>query len=104
MLSTTSPFQPGNIVFDVTNAVEVSSGAYVVGLSAWGQPFLGGTLVPSPDILLPLITDSAGDSTLSVLLPAELPQGFTGYVQAWINDPLTPGGMSATNSLRGLLY
>ncbi|MHC5209265.1 MAG: hypothetical protein ACYTG2_00935 [Planctomycetota bacterium] len=67
----------------------------VVGLFNISLSFKGGTMVPSPDILLPLPTGAAGDVAIPFAWPAGLPPGFKIYLQFWQNEP----PWSATNGL-----
>src|SRR5262249_29833263 len=70
----------------------------VIGLSALGAPFKGGTLIPSPDLLLgPFTTRASGTVSLSAPWPAGLPSGFPLLFQYWIHDQLLPAGYSASN-------
>lgn len=74
----------------------------IVGLSALNVPFLGGTLVPAPDILFTLPTGSAGKIALPFALPANVPPGVSIYFQYWITDSAATQGYSASNALRGV--
>ena len=72
----------------------------VVGLTTAFLPFKGGTLVPSPDLLVVgLVTDSDGALAFDTLVPAGLPAGLTVFHQAWIQDPASPTGVDASNAL-----
>lgn len=76
----------------------------VVGLSAAQLPFKGGTLVPSPDLVLPgLPTDATGSLLLQTALPAQLPPGLQLWMQLWVPDAGAPQGLAATNALRLVL-
>jgi hypothetical protein len=71
----------------------------VAGLSALNAPFKGGTLVPTPTVTLPLITNPAGAFDLHFnWVPA--PAGIDLFVQVWIKDPGAPTGWSASNGLQ----
>lgn len=75
--------------------------ALVIGAAAWNAPFLGGTFVPTPDIVLTgLPLDATGAISLSAPWPAGVPSGFELYFQAWMPDPAAVLGASATNGLR----
>ena len=50
-------------------------GLLVVGISALYAPLLGGTLVPSPDIVLPLAIDATGRASFAFTQPGPLPPG-----------------------------
>ena len=73
-----------------------------VGLGALGQPFHGGLLLPSPDLLLPVTTDARGAATLSGRWPASAPPGSVAYCQAWVLDVGGPGGWAASNGLAAI--
>jgi hypothetical protein len=78
-----------------------SVAALFVGLSAGSAPFKGGTLVPSPDLLVAgLPVDGAGTSTLAATWPAGVPAGLALYLQEWVVDPLGPAGFAASNAVR----
>ena len=76
-----------------------TSGPLFVGLSMINAPFKGGTLVPSPTVI---ITLSTGGGTLN--LPASMPTGLPGgtqfFLQAWFPDAGGPLGADATNALK----
>ncbi|HZM00397.1 MAG TPA: hypothetical protein VFD43_09115 [Planctomycetota bacterium] len=90
-----------------TNRLDLSGGnpssaaTLVVGLSLLDAPFKGGTLVPSPLLLLPLATDAAGELSLLFVMPAGLPSGASFYLQCWISDPSASASLSASNGLQG---
>lgn len=72
----------------------------VVGLARLDAPFMGGTLVPMPDLIVGgLATSPAGLLSLPATWPAGLPSGFEIYLQAWIVDPAAPRGLAASNAL-----
>lgn len=74
-------------------------GWLIIGWSASCTPFRGGTLVPSPDVVLPGLLLDAGGS-LDLDLPAEFPLGPAALViQAWFVDHGAPRGLAATNGL-----
>jgi hypothetical protein len=72
----------------------------VLGLSELSVSFKGGTLVPTPDIALPLPLDAAGALDLSGPWPAGIPVATQSWWQAWIPDATGPKGFTATNALR----
>jgi len=76
----------------------------VAGTSAALQPFKGGTLVPSPDLLVTgMLTDAGGSLHLQVSLPANLPPGLQLWVQLWVPDAGGPEGLAASYALRLLV-
>ncbi len=74
---------------------------FVIGASALSVPFLGGTLVPNPDVVTPGVPLTAlGTATASALWPPNVPAGTSTWVQAWLPDPNGPQGYAATNGLK----
>lgn len=71
----------------------------VVGFGQENAPLLGGTLVPTPDVLLPFHTNSNGKLNLFGDWPAGVPSGQPTYFQLWIEDAAGPQGYSASNGL-----
>lgn len=72
----------------------------VLGLSSLFAPFKGGTLVPTPDLLLgPLPLDAVGSLTTGGPWPVGVPPGTELFVQAWMPELAAPAGLSATNGL-----
>ncbi len=72
----------------------------VIGLALLQTPFKGGTLIPTPDILLyGLPLSSNGVLVLSAPWPAGIPAGFAFHFQAWIADAVAVQGFAATNGL-----
>ena len=61
--------------------------------------FAGGTLVPSPDAILPLTLDADGAFTTLGKWPNGIAAGNDFYFQVWILDPAGPRGLAATNAL-----
>ncbi|HTE06138.1 MAG TPA: SBBP repeat-containing protein [Planctomycetota bacterium] len=79
---------------------KASAPAYlVVGLSSLDLPLKGGTLVPAPDLLVPLGTNAQGAMDLSFAWPA-VPAGLALTLQLWIKDQGVVQGWSASNALR----
>ena len=90
---------PGSIA--LTKAKPSAPAHLIVGLLALSAPFKGGTMVPQPQLLIPLSTDSSGSRALSWLhWPAALPSGTELLLQYWIVDPAGPAGFSASNALQ----
>lgn len=82
----------------LTGAPASTLGMHVVGLTQLNLPFLGGLLVPTPDILIPFETDAAGDAHIASVWPLGLPAGVQLVFQSWFLDPGAPQGFSATNA------
>lgn len=73
------------------------------GCARLDQPLFGGTLVPTPEIVLGALTDSAGRFVLTVpSWPAGLAPGYTLYAQAWGLDPVAIDGVAAANAMVGV--
>lgn len=90
------------VVLTLTGAATFSPATMVVGLSVLGLPFKGGTLVPFPDLLLPLQSDGLGSVTFGVSWPLGVPPQTAISFQYWIVDPGGPLGFSASNATTGL--
>lgn len=63
-------------------------------------PFKGGTLVPSPDLLVFLPLNAGGDFTLPLVWPSGIPGGLSAYVHVWAADAGGPAGAVASNALQ----
>lgn len=72
----------------------------VIGIAQLSAPFKGGVLVPTPDVLLPVLLDAAGAALLPLAWPAGLPAGAELFWQAWQSDAGAPLGLAASNGLR----
>lgn len=87
----------------LSDALPSSTTALLSGLGLAELPFKGGVLVPTPNLifnsLLALPVDAAGQRTLSVSWPADVPAGTKLYLQHWVVDPAGPFGYSASNGL-----
>lgn len=75
-----------------------TTGLIFVGLTRIDAPVLGGTFVPSPDIIVPIPTNAAGGFDLPFTWPA-VPHGMNFYFQVWLPDPGGTGGYSASNAM-----
>lgn len=103
-LGGTGPLTGGSTAgFDIEGGVPGAPATLVVGFAEISAPFKGGTLVPSPDVLLTLVTDAGGAASLSATWPFGLPSGLAFSMQAWLVDAAGPNGLSATNGLRATL-
>jgi hypothetical protein len=104
-LDGTTPLQPGQpVTLTVEKGPATSAGAFVLGLSPLTLPVLGGTLVPSPDVVVPLTTDGSGAADFTATWPSGLALGGAIFAQAWMLDPSAPQGYSASNALRGTQF
>lgn len=84
----------------LSDAPTLATGSLVVGGAVLGLPFKGGTLVPMPDLLLPVTTDADGRLALSAAVPAGLPSGVDVVVQAWLTDARAPFGFAGSNAVQ----
>lgn len=95
--------QAGNDVrLALTNARADSLAVFVLGASAVNLPIFGGTLVPSPDLVLAgLPTSSQGTLDVDLPFPPGVPAGTSFWFQDWIVDASAPAGLTASNGVRG---
>lgn len=84
--------------------VDLSGGAasaaliQVIGGSRVDLPLVGGTLIPSPDLITAgLATDAAGAYSTSLAIPAGIAPGVQFWIQYWLTDGAAPAGWSATD-------
>ncbi len=93
---------PGEtLVVQVGGGLPGGSAVFVVGGAGLFAPFLGGTLVPSPDVVSPPVPlDALGALTTLAVWPPSVPSGTTVFTQAWLPDPAGPQGFAATNGLK----
>lgn len=76
----------------------------VIGLTALNDPFKGGVLVPSTDLLITgLVTGPLGDILLADAWPAGVPSGTVFWFQYWIEDRSGPKGLTASNALEAFV-
>jgi hypothetical protein len=73
----------------------------VVGFTSLNAPFMGGVLVPAPDLLFPAYLDGDGHLQFPGIMPAATPAGVELYFQVWISDPGAPFGFAGSNGLHG---
>jgi len=85
--------------FSLRGGLSGASSWFVLGLEAIDAPFKGGTLVPAPTLLAPLVPDAQGALDLVFPWPT-VPAGLELFVQAWLQDPGGPKGWSASNALQ----
>ena len=87
------------IRFAVSDASPFTRGLHFIGVRDGSTPFLGGTLVPTADVLLGFKTNALGKKTNVYTLNSSLPPGTQIYIQSWIFDPSGPQGATATKAL-----
>ena len=96
----TGTFLPGepNAV-SLTGATSSAPAYLVIGGSGLFAPYLGGVLVPFPDLLLFLPTDASGSAALPFVLASALPSGLMLYSQWFVLDATAPQGISISDGL-----
>ncbi len=100
-LSGSGSLTPGEpVALRVDGALPGAAAWFVVGRALASSPFLGGVLVPRPDVVKgPFAVRVDGTLNVSHRWPAGVPAGTTIYYQTWILDPGGPRGFAATNGL-----
>jgi hapalindole H/12-epi-hapalindole U/12-epi-fischerindole U synthase len=83
----------------LVNAAASSTAYLIFGFTAINAPFMGGLLVPAPQLVLPLPTAAGGATTLPFSWPAGVPSATTLHFQFWILDPTATQGVTASNAL-----
>ncbi len=92
------------VALQLRDARPGSVAGLVLGNVAIGAPFKGGTLVPTPLVVLTGVpTGSTGDVLVSSTWPGGIPNGFSLYAQWWIADPAAPAGWAASNAVVGVV-
>ena len=89
----------GSTSIDVTGAGSNTHGIMILGLSEISIAWLGGVLVPSPDIILPVQTDANGESSFRFVWPAGVASQASASMQVWLPDAAGVMGFVATNAL-----
>ncbi len=98
--SGTGTFLPGEPNAVTLTGAPPSAAAYLaIGGSGLFAPFLGGVLVPFPDLLFFLPTDASGSSALPFTLLAALPPGVMLYSQWFVQDATLPQGVAMSDGL-----
>jgi hypothetical protein len=93
---------PGTLVMLTLNdARPGASAALIIGLTAANAPFKGGTLVPTPMLIVTgLPVNLQGSLALPAMLPATLPSGLALTMQMWMPEVAAPKGFTASNGLQ----
>jgi subtilisin family serine protease len=73
-------------------------GQLVLGGSATGTPFQGGTLVPDPAVILPITTDDDGAALVQFLVRDVLPPGIQAWFQFAVQEN-PPAGWTLSNAV-----
>lgn len=87
------------ISVELTNARNSAPAWILFGMSTLDLPFAGGVLVPSPSLIIPTTTSSAGILDVSFGLPSALPGGLSVFAQVWLLDPAGIVGFAASNAI-----
>ncbi len=88
------------ITLRLSGALGDANATLVIGFSQLNAGFKGGTLVPSPDVLITgLTTTTSGDLDISATWPTAVPSCVEVVLQYWISDPGGPKNFSASNGL-----
>ncbi len=96
----------GDLTSDSPFTLEVSGGPassmslLIIGFDLLDAPYKGGTLIPTPDLLVVNPLDESGTSRIDALWPPDLPSDVDIYWQSWIADSTAPRGKAATNGLQ----
>ena len=95
---------PGEpVTYTLSGAQPGAPAVLVVGFGRLDLPFLGGVLVPSPDISVPTaFTDASGVLQVGTTWPTGPSAGATFFYQYWIVDAGGPQGLAASNALAGV--
>jgi hypothetical protein len=91
------------VSLEVSNTAPSALIALVVGLQQIDAPFKGGTLVPSPDLIVWALPTDASGLQLAGNWPAGIPSGLQIVLQGWVLDAQGPQGFAASNALLGLV-
>ncbi len=84
----------------LSDALPGAASTLIVGAAAANLPLFGGTLVPTPSILLPgLPVGASGGWVIGATWPSGVPSGANLYLQAWLADPNAIQGYSASQGL-----
>lgn len=87
----------------LSDARASSVAVFILGTTAVNAPVLGGTLVPSPDLVLAgLPTDPQGRLDVILTFPVGVPSGAALWFQDWVVDPSAAAGLTGSNGVRGV--
>jgi hypothetical protein len=87
----------------LTNSSPATQVWLILSARALAQPFKGGTLWPTLDVVVTgLSTDATGSLQLAATWPPLIGCGFTLYAQAWWLDPGAESGWAGSNGLRAV--
>lgn len=90
------------VTLSLQNAYPNAAAALIIGVSVYGGQFMGGTLVPTPNIVLTgLPVDANGNLQLTAAWPAGLPPSFVLISQFFYADPGASYGVAGSNAVLG---
>jgi len=87
---------PVNVM--LSGAQPGAAGSLVIGATTLTVPFHGGVLVPSPDVIVPIVPDDGGNWSSTFRWPVGASEPLT--LQAWFPDAGSLSGFSASNALQ----
>ncbi len=91
------------ISLTVANGPSQGFAYFFGGFGFLNMPFLGGAMIPTPDVIRLFPLGFQGELGLGTTLPSGIPSGTTLFWQAWMPDMTAPFGYSATNGLASLV-
>jgi hypothetical protein len=89
----------GAFTIDITGLPPSQVGYLFLGFNTLFADFKGGSLGPTPDVLI-LLGTGTGTLSLPGGMPAGSPGNFSFYLQMWTPDAGGPHGADATNTLQ----
>ena len=95
--------EPGQALgFYLQNGTPLAPTVIIAGLSELNAPFMGGTLVPFPDVIrfLPA-TNADGILSLAGELSPRFPAGGSIFLQMGVFDSFAPSGVAFSNAVTG---
>lgn len=99
-LHATGSLEPGSpFALTLEQGLPGAAAHLVIGSQALGEPFKGGVLLPSPDLIVSVPLDATGGLQLGFDWPAGFAAGSTVAMQVWIEDPAGAKGFAASNAL-----
>ena len=87
-------------LYSLSDALPGALCYYVLGISTLNLPFKGGVIVPTLDIIIPLIVPPSGEIVFGFPWPVGIPPGVSLYYQYWIRDPGGVFGFAVSNGLQ----
>jgi len=98
-LSATGSLAAGTpFAMNLSNAKADAPAYLVLSATQANIAFMGGVLVPNPDIVLPITTNALGQFSIAGTTPGGLPSGVSIFVQTWVVDAAGSAGFAASNA------